>query len=166
MIYLVDSDALISAHRKFYKIQHFPSFWAWLNQQFVSKHAQSVADVQSELLKGGSSDPLTLWVKNNGGYFLSTSGQNDQQNLVKIINYVNNKYQKGQHLSNFINGADICLIAKAVTLKDGGSSVMVVTNEQSAPNSTRKVKIPDVCAGYGIPTITFFDFIYNLNINI
>ena len=166
MIYLIDSDALISAHRRYYRMEHFPSLWTWLDKQFDSKILASITDVQSELLKFKLEDPLKIWAQNNKNYFLSMSYSDDKRNLKKITNYVNVRYNPGQHITNFIGGADIKIIAKALTIKADGSDVTIVTNEQSAPNAEHKVKIPDVCKKFGIPTMTFFDCIYNLNINI
>ena len=166
MIYLIDSDALISAHRRYYKIPHFPSFWKWLEKQFVTGAALSIENVKNELMKGEKEDALKVFIKKNVMHFISTSSEEDQQNFRLIVNFANKDYEQSAALNQFLDGADIFLIAKALTLKDSRVSVVVVTNEQSSPNTRTKVKIPDVCNHFEIDTVTFFEFIYNLNIKI
>lgn len=48
-------------------------------------------------------------------------------------------------VDEFLDSADLKLIAHALT-----SGATVVTREQSAPESKKKIKIPDACNAFGV----------------
>lgn len=67
-----------------------------------------------------------------------------------------NNYAKAK----FATGADGWLVAYA-----RAHDAIVVTNEQSAPESRREVKLPDVCSQFGVKHENTFAMLRTLNVS-
>jgi hypothetical protein len=63
-----------------------------------------------------------------------------------------------EHIANFMSKADLWIIAAA---RVRGSTV--VTQEVAAGSGSRKVRIPDVCAHFGVRCINTFTFMAELD---
>ena len=61
--------------------------------------------------------------------------------------------------AEFARGADGWLVAYAQV-----EPVIVVTNEQPAPSSKRRIKLPDVCDQFGVRWEDTFSMLRSLNI--
>ncbi len=61
----------------------------------------------------------------------------------------------------FAKGADDWLVACAQV-----HGAIVVTNERNAPESKRQVKLPDVCAEFGVQTTNTFSMLRTLGVQL
>lgn len=147
-MYLLDADVLIQAKNAHYGFDFVPAFWDWLIQANDRGRVFSVEAVRDEIL--GGADELATWVGGlHGGFFLGTDAV-VVPHLRYVASWANASSQYRQvAVRTFLAAADYQLIAQA-----RARQFVVVTHERSEPNSVRKIKIPDACAGVGVRSIT------------
>jgi len=154
--YLLDANTYIQAKNEYYQMDVCPGYWDWLDQQFASDSLASVSMVYKELKEFG--DELSDWVKERKVQFLDVSDEVTQVYFSEIAEYV---VQIGNlkpgNLENFLEGADPWLIAKAREI-----NANVVTHEVLAPESSRKVKVPNICEVFGVEYINTFQMLRTL----
>jgi len=156
MKYLLDSNTFIEAKNDYYRFSFCPGYWDWIKQKNQEKIIYSVDKIKSELLRGN--DDLTNWVKNvQSGIFLKPSSPLSSS-LVIIAQWVDSQKYTIPAKNVFFASADYYLIVYAHAFK-----YTVVTRERSDPNSKKRVKIPDVCAGVNVPYINPFQLLENEN---
>jgi hypothetical protein len=147
MIYVFDSDALISLFNNFYLLR-FPSLW---NKFEISVHEEkivSVREVYNEI--EGYSSRLGDWAKVNRGFFYSPSAE--ELSFVAEIFRVPH-FQDLVHKKERLQGksvADPFVIAKAKAV-DG----CVITQERKKLNA---VRIPNVCEHFHIHCLNLEGF--------
>lgn len=109
-------------------------------------------------LENGDEDDLLIWARQQkeNGHFIEPDAV-VQTIFRQIATYVNQNYPQFQ-ASAFLNGADPWMIAHAIAY--GGS---VVTFEVPAPSS-KKPKIPDIAAQFGIATLNIYQMVRELRI--
>lgn len=139
MRYLLDSSALISAARMHYHMDFCPAFWNWLGWAHGAGKVFSVGQVKRELAQGNRNDALLEWIRIlPDGFFLPDA---NAECMRKVKEWVEQKGYPQEARDEFLHtAADFPLIAKALEM-----DVCVVTQEKPAPDSLKKVKIPDVC---------------------
>ena len=151
MRYLFDSDVLISSARFHYHPNYCQAFWEWIAAGHQAGLFFSIDKVKNELLDGDK-DPLHVWAESPAlkGFF-----QNSLPSLPvwgKLSQEANNPSRKFMMAAKtkFLNAdkADAWLIAHAAHHKD----FTIITNEASAPNSIRDIKLPDASAWLDVPT--------------
>lgn len=172
--YLIDSNCLIEAYRRYYNFDIVPSFW----HQFKRTYDQSVflldkvkneICLQTDPIK---KDELQLWLEQNcliGGKVIScTKNQAVIDQYQIILQYVYNAphYRESsfREWALSMDKADPWLIAVASI--DNYTIVTLETRDSnlSANNPTRKEpKIPDVCDYFGVECINLFDFMRREN---
>jgi hypothetical protein len=59
-----------------------------------------------------------------------------------------------EHIAKFLDGADLWVIAAARV-----HGAAVVTQERAVGPGAKKIKIPDVCAKFGIRSLTTFELL-------
>jgi len=154
MRYLLDADALISAHRQYYPFDFCPGFWAWLKQKHEQKRVFSVDAVYAELQRGD--DELSRWAKTmkRKGFFLATDSAAIVPDISRLSQWVSmsNFTQAAAH--EFNDSTDMVLVAFAKTC-----GMVVVTNEKSEPEAKRTVKIPDACKAMQLQYIDLFELL-------
>jgi hypothetical protein len=158
--YVLDADVFIQANRQHYRFKVCPGFWSALLDQHKRGLIISIDKVKKELQRG--KDELADWVDNvaPGAMFASCDGPRITQHYRAIISWVQNRDQyKPQAKAKFAGNADPWLIAYAMA-----NGLVVVTHEESAELSKKKVKIPDVCAAQGVRVIDTFDMLADLNV--
>jgi hypothetical protein len=79
-----------------------------------------------------------------------------QKLMQKVADYVVGNYEQ-QHAAEFLSGADPWLIAHAIHTKG-----IVVTHESNRHPNAKKVRIPDVCAAFGVPCIDTYEMLDRL----
>ena len=62
MVYLLDANVLIDAHRDYYPIDRVPEFWDWLVDCAVKQQTKIPLEMYEEVLQGRP-DQLTRWLK-------------------------------------------------------------------------------------------------------
>jgi hypothetical protein len=156
--YLVDASVLMEAHRRYYRFDVCPGFWeclAWHHKQGV---ISSIDRVRKEVEEG--KDELRQWVKTKcpATFFESTTTKAVGDRYGKVISWAGEqKRYLSEALAKFARAADGWLVAYA-----GEHGLTIVTQEVSAPESKKEVKIPDVCDAFEIPCIDTFEMLEKL----
>lgn len=155
--YLIDSDVLITAKNLHYNPSYCSAFWSWIQNAHQGGKVFSIDKVKNELLAGGRDDVLYEWAQGHSltGFFLK-SGVSAPQ-WARLANWANSpqKSFKETAKTKFLDAesADAWLIAYAA--HHGGYTI--VTNEISAPESKKSIKLPDAAAAVGVKTTTLFE---------
>lgn len=155
MTYWLDTDVLIQAKNKPYKMERVPQFWTFLSSQLEAGVIKASKLVYEELIKGN--DDLANWCKQRKAKGLCVSPNEDVQKCyAKIAVHVFAKYSQHQ-ASIFLNGADGWVIAHA--LVDGDTVVSL-----ELPKRTKTaIKIPTVCKVLGVKCIDTYDMLDSLD---
>lgn len=155
MTYLLDTNTLIEAKNRYYRMTVCPAYWIWVQRSHSAGVVASIEPVGAELRRGN--DELAEWAKRQSGLFLSVSDQATQQAFAHVAAHVASQAatMKAGALEEFLGGADPWLIAKAMTIPDA----VVVTHEQFNPQTRRKYSIPNVCEPFGVTCIDTFELL-------
>lgn len=156
MIYLIDSNIFIEAKNRYYGFDFCPAFWDFLDKEIDKTTIFSIKEVYTELSKGD--DDLALWIKNrkDTSFFITVDDKETQKEFMKIAQYVQSNFSQ-EEVNKFLSVADPWLIAKAKVLE-----ATIVTHEVLAPLNTKKVKIPNICAHFGIDYSNPFNMLRSL----
>lgn len=160
--YLLDADVLIQAHRAYYRFKFCPGFWESLIWYCEKGVIRSIDKVFDELMVG--KDALGHWAKAicPQTFFQVTTARAVGAEYGKLIAWASEKSQyKAAALSQFAQVADTWLVAFAKA-----NSCVIVTQEESAPDSVVSIKIPDVCNAHSVPHVTTYDMLENLGISL
>ena len=154
--YLVDSDVFITAKNLYYPFDICPGFWKSLLHHHRAGRVYSIDRVRSELLAGRKTEDLVQWVRNEvpNGFFVPVDTADVTAAYMEIMMWVQ-RHAKAK----FATGADGWLVAYAQV-----RGATVVTNEQSAPESRKEVKLPDLCAQFEVGHDNTFAMLRALNV--
>lgn len=151
--YLIDANVFITAHRQSYPFDIAPSFW----EQIVEKASDKIViieNIHKEILKGN--DELTNWYDGVCSEF-TVLGVPDGEVIKaysKIISsIIDNMQYKQSAKDEFASVADSWLCAYGLAY-----DYTIVTLEVFDPNIKNKIKIPNVCAEFGIKYIDLLRF--------
>lgn len=158
--YLLDSNILIDAHRKYYGFDLCPGFWKCILFQRQRGVIFSIDHVKDELDK---EDKLGKWTDGPGSDLFVDSAKKDvYQSYKKIINWVKSQTQfTSAAVSEFAQKADSWVIAYAKA-----KQMLVATHEIASPNAKKRVKIPDICKAFNVKcvnTYTMLKDLYEIN---
>ena len=161
--YLVDSDVFITAKNLYYSFAICPGF----RKSMIHHHRQgrifSIDRVRSELLAGHKTEDLVRWVTDEvpEGFFVPVDTDAVVRTYMDIMMWVQrHPGYFDQAKAKFATGADGWLVAYARV-----HGITVVTNEQSAPESRREVKLPDVCDQFEVRRDNTFTMLRALNVH-
>lgn len=160
-VLLLDSDVLITAKNKYYSFDICPGYWSSLIHYHEEGRVYSIDRVKREILKFQKEDKLASWVKQAlpRAFFLA-SNTDVTKAYGEIIQWANQHPQYYDQAKNeFAQSADGWLVAHAVT-----RGATVVTNEVSAPESERDIKLPDVCRQFDVLCVDTFSMLRGLKI--
>ena len=146
-MFLLDSNVFIDASRLYYAPDIAPTFWDWLSDQHQQGNIAPVLRVKNEiddgkmghLKKWASGLPNSFWLRPNVG------AMDSMRQLSDWVMHPGRPYFASAR-SEFLRVADCYMVAQA---HSAGSEV--VTFEQPAPFSKRRVLIPDACGAMGVP---------------
>ncbi len=150
-IFLIDANILIAAKNLYYNPKFCSIFWVkWLKTGIDTGKLRSIDKVKAELEDKNSEDFLSKKVEDGffDNFWISTQDIVIVNHYKKLQNWANNEWVKNKPLDkcqtaleNFaqFENADPWLLSLAMSNKD----YVIVTNEISAPNSTKNIKIPD-----------------------
>jgi hypothetical protein len=151
MRYLFDSDVLISSARLHYHPNYCEAFWEWITAGHQAGLFFSIDKVKSELLDGDE-DPLHAWVESPALRSFFQSSLSSLPVWAKLSQEAHNPTRKFMMAAKakFLNAdkADAWLIAYAAH----NQNFTIITNEASAPNSIRDIKLPDASSWLNVPT--------------
>ncbi|MBN1555892.1 MAG: DUF4411 family protein [Phycisphaerae bacterium] len=156
--YLLDANIFIQAHRTYYAFDICPGFWDSLVHHGKEGDLISIDRVCDELKEG---DVLDHWKKEVArDIFLSSDNSETLTAYTDAVRWVQKQARfKNSAKSEFANDVDAWIIAFAKAF-----GFIVVTNEESRPNSQASVKIPDVCDALDIQWSNPFKMLRNLEI--
>ena len=164
--YCLDSDVLISAHRRFYPFDVFPGFWNILEEEGRAGRVKIPLAVYDELVEGSENDKLEQWVRINKKILVAEPDPPIVEKFSEIVNFVSQNYEP-QHVQKFLGDADPFVIATA------WAKGMVVVTFETIKNETRdkitgkikgKIKIPNICIHLGVPNITFTEMLRDFGV--
>lgn len=157
--YWLDSDVLIQAKNAYYAFDIVPGFWTSIASSVDSGFIQSPMMVYDEIMRGG--DELTEWAKGMISHSLFKDADKDVQTWVsKVADHVHGTYDEA-NAKVFLEAADPWVISAAIA--SGGT---VVTHEVFGGYGCKKVKIPNVCQKFGVPTINCYEMLRKLGLRI
>ena len=162
MLYLLDANTIIDAHRDYYPVERVPEFWAWLVDMAEAGRVKIPWEIWGEIFQTKSLDPERevrfQWQrKNRKVLVLDESVQKDL-----VANVTDTGYADDLTDSEVAEiGRDPFLVAYA--LADLGNRC-VVTMERSKPKAKRaNRRLPDVCRDFRVPHCRTFDLIRRLD---
>jgi len=152
-MYLLDSNTFIEAKNKHYNMMFCPAYWDWIDSRHAAGVVNSISMVYDELIDYG--DELSEWARARKSLFLAVEDEQTQMAYIEVVQYVNDLPNAREiEKAKFLSKADPWLIAKAITR---GS--VLVTHESLAPDNTTKVKIPNVCANFGVEYLNTYSLL-------
>ena len=161
--YLVDSDVFITAKNLYYSFDICPGFWKSVLHHHREGRIFSVDRVRSELLAGHKTEDLVRWVRDEvpEGFFVPVDTDVVVRAYTDVMMWVQRNPEYFDHAkAKFATGADGWLVAYA-RMHDA----TIVTNEQSAPESRKEIKLPDVCKQFGVRSDNAFAMLREQNIH-
>lgn len=162
-IYLIDTNILVEAYKRYYSFDIAPSFWNSLLQKAKAGQVVSIDRVKSEIDGYGEDDDLKIWVNQEfGNWFLPTQDSGVIQAYREIIGWATSNEQfTDAAKTEFASVADSWLIACAKA-----KEFTVVTHEASKAGAKKRIMIPNVCDAHRIPVINTFDMMRNLKVRL
>lgn len=150
MLYLLDANILINAHRLYYPVDAVPEFWEWLAHHSRAGVIKMPIETFEEVKDGSDDEERDLlfgWLQvpeNKRGIVLPDSVDGELVRRVTVQGYAVDL--RDDELEQI--GRDPFLIAHALA---SPHDRCVVSNEASKPNKIRQNRrIPDVCASLGV----------------
>ncbi len=151
MTYLLDANVFIQAKNLHYGLDFCPAFWSWLVEKNEADEVVSIDKVADEINAG--QDELTAWIRQQGRGLFRRTEANILQQFGRVSAWVTSQNYEPVAINTFLQVADFYLIAHALA-----DNHVVVTHEVPA-NSTKRVKIPNVCIGLGLRFMTPFEML-------
>lgn len=146
MSYLLDANVFIQAKNLHYGLDFCPAFWDWLIEKNQAQRVFSIEKVGDEIEAGD--DELTAWAALRGSGFFLEPDSSILPHLGEISAWATGQSYGQAAVSTFLQSADYFLVAHARAHGD-----VLVTHEITS-NSTKIIKIPNVCIGLGIKFMT------------
>ena len=144
-MYLLDANAFMEASRLYYASDIAPGFWTWLGDPTHEGQVASIEAVRDEITAG--TDNLVTWALARPDAFWLTDTDEAVAAMRLLAGWATDpaRQYRQQAVDEFLDSADLKLIAHAMALE-----ATVVTREQPAPESKKKIKIPDVCKDFNV----------------
>lgn len=152
MAYVLDADVLIRANRDHYSLAMAPGFWDWLIKKNSDGGLYSLRQVRDELTAGD--DDLAEWAAQQNAQFFVDLNQNSLASVAQISAWAQTADYQQAAIATFLGSTDLFLIAHAHAHDE-----IVVTHEKPAPDAQRSIKIPDVCAEFGVDCVDPFTMV-------
>lgn len=145
MSYLLDTNALIEAKRRYYAFDICPGYWDALLRHHAIGALLSVDRVRAELLRGN--DDLKTWTEAAPATFFADTAEVDTlAQFARTQSWAAGKPQFSDAArAEFAAKADAWLIAYAAA-----KGHILVTHEEYAPEARRKIPMPNVCRDLGV----------------
>jgi hypothetical protein len=144
---MLDANAFIEAHKRYYAFDICPGYWDFLDQQAAVGTIVSIEAVRDEILE--REDDLAVWARARPTVFVGTT-PNILPHLTTLAGWVRSKQYRPAAITEFLESADYYLIATAMARGD-----TVVTLELPS-DAVKRVKIPEPCVAHRVPCVTPF----------
>jgi len=156
--YVLDSDVFIQAFKGYYCFDLCPAFWEALTTHHDRGTLITLDHVKNEINE--CKDELSDWFNQLPlTWFAPTDGEEIIKTYVSIMKHVSQGNYKDSAKSHFASGADGWVIAFAAA-----TNCIVVTQEVSARDSKKKIKIPDICDAIGVEHIGTYEMLRALGV--
>ncbi len=159
-IYVLDANAFVQAHRKFYALDLCPGYWRALDAHHLLGTVGSIDRIRDELAR--NHDPLWAWVEATlpDAFFPSTDDPGVIQRYGEAMAWVQSQAQfTPQAVAEAATSADTWLFAFAKAKEH-----VLVTLEVYDANIRRKVPLPNICRALGVEIVTPFDMLRELQV--
>ena len=83
MLYLLDSNVLITAHNSYYPIDRVPEFWGWLAHVCSEEHAKVPVELYEEITDGN--DALADWARDENNRSALLLEEVVDSNLLSMV---------------------------------------------------------------------------------
>jgi len=159
MKYILDTNFFIQAHRSFYPLDVAVGFWESVRLLAVEGKIISIDKVKAEIYK--NDDELKHWCELSLPTTFFHSTKNVTEHYSKVINWANSRNDQYTlaAITQFMDMdlADAWLVSYAIN-----TSFTIITQEGSAPESKKSIKIPDVCLVFNVQYFKPIDMFRNL----
>jgi predicted nucleic acid-binding protein len=157
--FLLDANVFIQAKNGPYAFDLAPGFWNGIVDATDAGIIRSPMSVYAELAQGN--DELANWAKSMRSHQLFVeASQAVQAHLAAIADYVQATYAL-PHSATFLGDADPWVIAHAKAEK-----ALVVTHEKLVAKDCKRVKIPNICAQFGVGYTNTYEMLRKLGITL
>lgn len=165
--YLVDTNFFISAYRIGFPIDVVPTYWEKVKEMAANGDIISIDKVKNEIYQ--NEDDLKRWCEANlpqDFFKKSLRYAKDIAAYTRIVEWANSKINSPYSqaaLNTFLDAdeADAFLVTYATA-----NGYCIVTNEVSAPDSKKIIKIPDVCIALNVPYLQSMAMLRALGVKI
>lgn len=151
MAYLLDSDVMMEARKRYYGFDICPGFWEWLESEHQKGTLFSVEKVREEI--GHGTDSLVVWATSRPDSFFVAPDDRTQAAFGTVSQWATSQNYTERAVGEFLSKADFYLVAHALA-----HSLTLVTHERAA-NTPNKVKIPNACVALGVNTVDPFEML-------
>ncbi len=148
MSYVFDNSPLSALFRNYYR-KTFPTLWGHFDELVAQGRLVSTREVFREI-EDSSIENLVSWAKDNRALFATPTAE-EGAFVAKI--YAVSRFQQNIEQKKLLRGgkvADAFVIARAACERR-----TVVTVEVMKPNA---VKIPNICAHFGVKCLSLAEF--------
>ena len=140
---LLDADVLISAYLDRYAPDYCPGFWDCLAYYFSNGRILIIEPVRAEIIQPPS---LVQWIGQLPQQAFAIIDVSVAQTYGQMANWVQTNPQFNAAAANkFARAADGWLAAYGKE-----HNAIVISNEESAPDSKSTVKLPDLCSRFQV----------------
>jgi hypothetical protein len=146
MAYLLDANVFIQAKNLQYGFDFCPAFWDWLTQAHANGRLHSIRHVGDELNAGD--DELARWADERGDAFFVQPDTGVLAAAPQVGAWVLQQRYEPVAVNTFMQVADFWLIAAAL------AGHHVVVTHETASQTVRRIKIPNVCIGLGVEFVS------------
>lgn len=161
LVYVVDSNFFIQAHRESYPLDVAFSFWNKVKQLADAGRIISIDKVKNEIYD--KNDTLETWCRANlpedffkdSSTVMATYGQVSAWAISKNTHYLPNA------LNEFLDADEADAFIVAYALADP-INIVVVTQEKSEPYRKNKIKIPEACNDMNVQFVNTIDMFRQL----
>lgn len=165
-VYVLDANVFIEAKETYYAFDLVPlhRFWEGLVHYASQGLVLSIDRVKVELLK--EEDELSEWAKKDFSHaFASTDDDFVRDAYSEVIHWVMEQPRYFRYIKTRYAKAsnpDAWLVAYA----KAKAHCVVVTHEIPKPLANKKIKIPDICKGLGVPCVNTFQMLRALGVRL
>jgi predicted nucleic acid-binding protein len=161
MLYCLDANVYIEAHRRYYAFDIAPGFWEGLSR-LAERHVICSSLLVFEEI-ADSDDALTQWANVNKDVLFAQPDETTQDVYREIADLVERLYEP-QHVQKFLSGADPWVIAQAKAHALTVVTMEVRKREQDQGQAGKiagKIQIPNVCDRVFVKCIDTFTLLRN-----
>lgn len=158
--FLLDSNVLVEAHKRYYAFDICPGFWDSLIALSSQGDVTSIDRVLAEIRE--QNDELRRWADNDAPstLFVSSADSGVANAYRQVIGWVSSDTQFSPGAkADFARKADGWLVAYGLTY-----GLTVVTDEVLDPRIKRRVPIPNVCRQFGLEYMNTFRMLRALQV--